>query len=141
MRTRASNLRYWMPLLLWIGSILLVSSIPGATMDRVGFQVQDKVAHFSEYLILGFLAGRWERNQYGHRWPRALVTALCLGLCIATLDELYQSLIPGRTPSVWDWTADISGVTVGLTLALLRYRRFGGESSSRTGTIPKDETS
>jgi VanZ family protein len=107
-------------------------------MDRVGLEVQDKVAHFLEYSILGFLAGRWERNQYGHSWPRSLVTALWLGLSIATLDELYQGWIPGRTPSFLDWIADASGVSLGLACALIRYRN-GRDSVVRTAT--KDETS
>jgi VanZ family protein len=129
-----------MPLVLWIGSILLVSSLPAATIDRVGLVVQDKVAHFLEYLILGFLAGRWERNQYGHPWPRALVTALVLGLGIATLDEIHQSWIPGRDPSPWDWSADAGGISVGLLIALLRYRRIDRGPDATTELTTKDES-
>ncbi len=132
-----SNLRYWMPLVLWILSILLVSSIPGSTMSRVGFEVQDKVAHFLEYSILGFLVGRWERNQYGHGWIRSVVTSLLLGSSIALLDEAYQGWIPGRTPSAMDWLADLAGISLGLAFSLIRYR----DGRSREATATKDEVS
>lgn len=123
------RLRYWLPLCLWIAAILFVSSIPGSTISRVGVEFEDKLAHFLEYGILGFLAGRWERFQYGHRRLRASLTAFALGLAVATLDELYQGLIPGRMQSVGDWTADLAGIGVGTIISVFLYSARG---TSRT---------
>ena len=49
------RLRYWLPLVLWIVAILLVSSVPGPTLAKVGFGIHDKLAHFAEYSVLGWL--------------------------------------------------------------------------------------
>lgn len=124
------RMRYWLPLWLWIAAILLVSSIPGPAIAKVGVSFEDKVAHFLEYGILGLLAGRWERLQYGHGRLRAGLSALALGVAVATLDELYQGLIPGRVQSLTDWTADLAGVGVGTITSVLLYARGRGSGTA-----------
>jgi VanZ family protein len=40
-----------------------------------------------------------------------LTVALAAGL--GGSDELFQRSIPGRTCSIWDWTADLTGAILG----------------------------
>lgn len=72
-----------------------------------------KLAHFSEYLLLGvFLAvaltNRLGRARYG------VPLAGVLGIAFAFGDEWFQSGSPGRTQSIFDVMVDTAGVTVGL---------------------------
>jgi len=110
--------------MLWMGVILAVSSIPGQTLDGVGFTVKDSLAHFVEYAVLGFLAFRLLRAE-----NRGVLAALCgaalLGALMGALDENYQRLIPGRMTSWADYLADLGGALFGAGVAALYYRWTG----------------
>ena len=80
-----------------------------------------KLAHFTEYAILGFLAARAfstsPRPAISGHWfliSAALVVAFALG------DEYHQSFVPTRTGSFFDSLIDIAG---GLTALLVIRRR------------------
>jgi VanZ family protein len=45
-----------------------------------------------------------------------MLLLVALGASVGALDEVYQSYVPGREMSVYDWYADIIGVTLGLLL-------------------------
>ncbi len=47
---------------------------------------------------------------------KSFLFAMALGLAAGAVDEFYQSFIPGRDPSRWDWIADTSGVFFGAFL-------------------------
>ena len=51
------------------------------------------------------------------------LAAMCVGIVVATIDELLQSTVPGRIPSGFDLLAD----TVGLGLAQVVYRLWARE--------------
>jgi VanZ family protein len=82
-----------------------------------------KIAHFTEYAILGFLAARAfrmsPRTAIRSRW---FLISLILVVTYALVDEYHQSFVPTRTASLWDSFIDISG---GLTALLLVRRRKG----------------
>ena len=51
------------------------------------------------------------------------VVLLAIGCTYGALDEWYQSFVPGRTPEIADWLADVAGVFLGcLIVALVRAR-------------------
>ena len=54
----AAFFRYHLPLILYGGLILFVSSIPNLHPPRVSWLPFDKVAHFLEYAVFAFLAYR-----------------------------------------------------------------------------------
>jgi VanZ family protein len=118
-------------MLIWIGAILSVSSVPGPTLDKVGFSVQDGLAHGLEYAVLGFLTYRRQRLQCRSRVWVALLVASALGALIGAIDETYQLLVPGRISSVADWIADVLGATGGGIVASIYYAvtRRPGRSS------------
>ncbi len=72
-----------------------------------------KLAHFSEYMLLGvFLSGALR-----HRLGRArfgVPVAGILGIAFAFGDEWVQSGAPGRTQSIFDVMVDTAGLAVGL---------------------------
>lgn len=89
-----------------------------------------KLAHFTEYAILGLLAARAfiESSRAGLRrhW---FFDALVLITLYALSDEYHQSFVASRTASIYDSLIDISGGLVALILvAAWRKRRRRSES-------------
>ena len=103
------------PLILWI--------FPNLSEERVAaiHLLTRKLAHFTEYAVLGILSARAfasSANQFVERhWFQV---ALFLILCYALLDEFHQSFVPSRTASIYDSAIDVAG---GLT-ALLVFRAW-----------------
>jgi VanZ family protein len=111
------------PLVLWL--------FPDASPERLAMVhfIIRKLAHFTEYAILGFLAARAFRTStqpaiQGH-W---FLISLALIVIYALLDEYHQSFVPSRTPSLFDSLIDMAG---GLTaLLLVRRRRAANQPRS-----------
>jgi VanZ family protein len=105
------------PLVLW-----LFPNTSAETLATIHF-VTRKLAHFTEYAILGFLAARAFRTS-----PRWFLISAVLVVVYALIDEYHQSFVPSRTASVYDSFIDMAG---GLTaLIIVRRRRpqiFAGE--------------
>ena len=83
--------------------------------------VTRKVAHFSEYAVLGILAARaFSSSANSFLRQRWFQMALLLIISYALLDEFHQSFVPERTASIYDSFIDIAG---GVTaLLLIRHR-------------------
>lgn len=130
------------PLVLWLSFIFFASSnsfsasntsrfigplvfwfFPDASqesLNAIHFVVR-KLAHFSEYALLGLLAARAFRtspNPLIHRYWFWISVALIV--IYALLDEYHQSFVPTRTASFVDSLIDISG---GLTALIILSRR------------------
>ena len=75
-----------------------------------------KLAHFTLYFLLGCgLTGMLRARE---KSLPALI-AVPIGLLCAALDELHQSVVPGRGPGVRDVMLDTCGVIVAVGLILL----------------------
>lgn len=99
------------PLLLW-----LFPGISEETLAFVHFMVR-KLAHLTEYAILGWLAAR-AFNTSSHQ-PLRRHWFLFAGLLVvvyALSDELHQRFVPARTGSLYDSLIDITGGFLALTL-------------------------
>jgi VanZ family protein len=80
----------------------------------------DKLVHASMFAILGALGIRgW--LQADQHWR---VLAFLLGLGVVT--EALQSLVPGRSASIWDWLADAIGVLLGFGFGTRVVRQYFG---------------
>jgi len=114
------------PLILW-----LFPNTSPETLAVIHF-VTRKIAHFTEYAILGFLAARAFRTS-----PRPAVHERWLLICVtlvvvyALLDEYHQSFVPSRTASIFDSLIDMSG---GLT-ALIIIRKRAAHSTREHGSV------
>jgi VanZ family protein len=97
------------PLILW-----LFPSTSPETLEVV-HAITRKLAHFTEYAILGFLAARAFRTNRRWFW-------ICLALVAvyALLDEYHQSFVPSRTASIHDSLIDTLG---GLTALIIFWKR------------------
>ena len=86
------------PLVLW-----LFPNTSPETLATIHF-ITRKVAHFTEYAILGFLAARAFRIH--QRW---FLISLLLIVAYALIDEYHQSFVPSRTASIFDSFIDMAG--------------------------------
>lgn len=103
------------PLILWLSP-----SLSDEQVAAIHFLIR-KVAHFTEYAVLGLLSARAFKssaNQFIERhWFQV---ALLLNVSYALLDEFHQSFVPSRAASLYDSAIDVAG---GLT-ALLLFRAW-----------------
>ena len=83
--------------------------------------VTRKIAHLTEYALLGLLAARAFRGspREGLR-ARWFLAALALVVVYALVDEYHQSFVPSRTGSIYDSLIDMTG---GLAALLIAWRR------------------
>jgi VanZ family protein len=96
----------WAPVVVWAAVIFALSSISGlgtglGTWDLI----LRKIAHVTEYAILGFLLHRALRREYA---------AFGLGIAYAVTDEIHQHFIAGRHASPLDVAIDAVGVAIGV---------------------------
>lgn len=89
-----------------------------AIRSTVGLIVR-KLAHFSEYALLGFSL-MLHIHQIEKRTPVRLpwLLAWCVGTLYAVSDEFHQGFVAGRGPSVRDVMIDSTGVIAGALLLL-----------------------
>jgi VanZ family protein len=82
-----------------------------------------KLAHFSEYAILGYLVGRL-RGSLGRQRRVEFALTVAWVLLAPVIDESIQLLVPGRSGSPVDVLIDLSGDVLGsaVALALLTFR-------------------
>lgn len=105
----------WMLLMFWMSSR---SDLP----DPVRFPEWiplDKLAHVLLFAVLGGLL-----HLAGLRIVPAAVAAALYGLS----DEIHQMYVPGRSPDVRDWFADVIGAVIGIYLVRFPSRRTAPDS-------------
>ena len=141
-----SFLKYWLPLLIWLGVIFVGSTSvmsnehtsryivpfllwlkPGMSPNAIWtiLVVARKCAHVTEYAVLALLLWRALRSVPTLR-PKtvAVFGAVLLGCALfAASDEFHQMFVKSRTPSVRDVLLDTTGAIVGLLIALSFARR------------------
>ncbi len=143
--TRTDFRRYYLPVILWAVVIALLSTrgfdttftykLLKAVNDfwTLGYTVAQlretnavvrKLAHVTEYFILGLLLWRALRRgrEAAWRWSWAIGTLL-LGAAWAGLDELHQLFERGRGSSVVDIGWDSLGLLLALVVIYARPRK------------------
>lgn len=88
----------------------------GAEYDKLHAFVRT-MAHFSEFALLGALAG-WCCLAYTGK-KKWLILPLCGVALVAVLDELLQTTIEGRGAQFSDVLVDVSGGVLGVVFAVL----------------------
>jgi VanZ family protein len=146
----ARFVRYYLPLIAWLAFISFASSDDfnaGNTSRIIGplilwlfphtspetlevvHHITRKIAHITEYAILGFLAARAFRTS-PHPAIKQRWFLICLALVVvyALLDEYHQSFVPSRTASIVDTLYDTAG---GLTALLIVWKRTAANTHER----------
>ncbi|MDQ7794272.1 MAG: VanZ family protein [bacterium] len=124
----------WMALIFWLSSRPDIRTVPlgqdlgmipplGRHEERVVEQVLRKSAHVALYSVLAVLChqaasmtGRWGMSLHPCRWSAAI------GSVRGALDEVHQSLVPGRDARLADVGVNGLGVLAGLLLVLILSR-------------------
>ena len=115
-------LLYWLPVLLYLTVIFVISAQPNLK-PPIQWQQSDKIYHLAEYGGLGLLLSRAMRGTFPvRRLMTATVLAVVLGCCVAAGDEYFQSFIAGRRSSAFDFMADAAGIMIAQLATLLIAR-------------------
>ena len=102
--------------------IIVGSSIPGGSVPDVFRLTWDKLLHVIEYSILGILGFRY----YSVSLRQPLFGIINFGVTVGIIDEIYQSIIPGRFTSSADVIADCIGVISGAFISKYSLRSHHG---------------
>ena len=76
-----------------------------------------KLAHFFNFSVLGCLYTGLTCEYQNGKWM--LIKSITLGLIAATIDEVYQGFIPGRSAQLTDVMIDLYGVFTGAMFVFL----------------------
>ena len=110
-------LLYWVPVVLYAGTIFYFSAQPHPEEQLPSFLfevVSDKVLHAVEYAVLGGLCYRVFRwSMSGQVASRALLLAIVTASLYGMTDEAHQLFVPFRESSWQDWLADTVGAVIG----------------------------
>ncbi len=93
-----------------------------------------KCAHFTEYMMLGFLIRLCAESWFGHKMKKSRITALIgfgAGTAYACSDELHQIAIEGRMGKWTDVLVDSSGVLAGVLLGTFLIRSLDRMGTAR----------
>lgn len=134
-------MKYWLPVLVWMGLIFSASADAGSfehssriiapivrwlfphlsedSLFRIVLMVR-KCAHLTEFAVLALLIWRALRKPVRKdirpwHWPQARLALLCV-LLYAASDEFHQLFVSSREARVSDVLIDTSGGTLGLAL-------------------------
>ena len=146
-------LKYWLPLLIWLGVIfvgstdlmsaehtsrlivpILLGLRPGMSPKTIWIilVIMRKCAHVSEYAILALLLWRAFRSGPTLRTKLPTLFSAVLLACavFAASDEFHQSFVKSRTPSVGDVLLDVVGALFGLLICASFARRHSKKATS-----------
>ena len=146
-------LKYWLPLMIWLGVIFLGSTElmsaeytsrfitpfllwlkPGMSPQTIWriLVVVRKCAHVTEYAVLALLLWRALRSIRTLRAKMSIsFAAVLLGCALfAASDEFHQTFLKSRTASVRDIFLDVAGALVGLLIGAIFAQRPPKESRS-----------
>ena len=148
-----SFLKYWLPVLLWLGLIFIGSTdlmsaehtsrflipfllwlkpdISAEALAQVHFVLR-KLGHITEYAILAMLFWRALRRETNPQMKAILrlrsgqtlfLSVWILCAIFAATDEYHQSFVASRTAAIGDVLIDSAGAAIGLVLCIAFRRR------------------
>lgn len=107
---------------LWTGVILAATLLPitEESISATGFVYADKLAHYSSFMVMAFIA-IWFGGTFLGSFKSSVVFGILWGLLLAGSTELAQFFLPLRNMSLPDIVADIAGIGVGCAFTLLIF--------------------
>ncbi len=115
----------WLLVVLYIGIIFFLSSIPAPSMP--GLEDYDKFYHLVEYALLTFLLLRAMGKTFIFRLSEIAILFYSLLMVVGwgALDELHQWYVPGRDADYHDIMADALGAVIAGGIWLIVQRIWG----------------
>jgi VanZ family protein len=109
----ATRLRYWLPVLFWMGFIFYMSGKASQDLPSL-FCYQDIVFHFCVYAALAWHFGR-ALSFEAPKLDFFKIVCLCalFGLLYGISDEFHQRFVSGRTSDIFDVNIDTIGSIIG----------------------------
>ena len=122
------------PLLLVMGIIYFLSSLPGDRLVLPDIVNIDKIAHMAIYGLLAFTVFYAFGSRLRRLYPR-LIPLLVILICTlyGVSDEFHQSFVPNRSPDVFDVMADSTGAVL-VCIISTAYLRKKKSSSCKEGS-------
>lgn len=115
--------RYYVPVLVWMGVIFLLSSQPtlGTSAEALSFGqfLLRKGAHVFEYGVLGGLLFRLFRFYFPQNSHMTAAGVVLISLPFALSDEVHQLFVVGRQGRVTDVGIDAIGILLSLIFFLV----------------------
>lgn len=95
----------WIPALIVMALIFLLSAIEGPVIDQTGLGKESYHlnGHFIVYFLLGLAF---------YKATKDLILSVELALLYGTLDEIHQIMVPGRSWETVDMLVDLSGAGI-----------------------------
>ena len=122
---------FWALLAAYLGGVYWLSAQQDIRLP--GPDVIDKLLHAVGYFGLCVVA----RGAFGTVFARrsvSILVAVVVTLLYAATDEWHQSMVPTRSPDLYDWIADATGGVVAAILLFAVDRRRRGRPSVATKT-------
>jgi VanZ family protein len=151
-------LKYWLPLLIWVGVMFLSSTDlmsaehtsrfitpillwlkPGMAPKTIAaiHVIIRKCAHLGEYAILALLLFRAVVSVVNAEWSMWILSLVVWIGCVfvATTDEFHQSFVKSRTASVEDVLIDSSGAFFGVFIGAVLAVRNSKKARRNLGEV------
>ena len=102
---------------------MLLCGLPGQDLPNIDFweiDIEDKIAHFGVFGILGFLMvyGFIRKNSQKVILRRQIILLILAAMAYGALTEIFQGLFfPSRFASFSDFIADSIGAILGIVIA------------------------
>ena len=117
---------HWIPLIIWLSFIFIVSSIHGSKFQILPFNTITQVHieellsyrqaafHAGEYCLLVILTYRLLRLKLNQPENFIYLLSFSTSILYAISDEVHQYFVPGRFATLTDLIFDTSGIIIGL---------------------------
>ena len=117
---------HWLPLIIWLSVIFIVSSIHGSKFHLLPFNsitqihieeilsYRQAAFHAGEYGLLAILMYRLLRLKLDQAYRFIYLLSLTTSILYAISDEVHQYFVPGRFATLTDLIFDTIGMILGL---------------------------
>ena len=111
-------------LIIWTILMLTLSLLPDFQAPDLFPKYSDKIVHLIEYGIWAtlFLLMLKQEDRINNLLG-AFVAVLLFGGMLGVFDEVHQSFISGRSMDLYDFFADVIGITVAIIVFRILYRK------------------
>ena len=137
MRRFPGELARIIPMLLVMGLIFVLSSVPGDQLTLPDISNIDKVAHLAIYGLLAFTVFYAFGPRFYRMHPRLLPLAVIF-ICTVygVSDELHQYFVPNRSADIFDVLADSAGAVIvsGLWIGFAHLLKKNGKACKGTSS-------
>ena len=113
----------WTPVVIWMGFMFHCSSISGQDLPKLDIPNVDKLFHFTEYMVFGFLLTKaLFHSSAKPNYKYIFIISVTIALLYGASDEFHQRFVPERSCDIFDLMFDLIGGCAGAGLSLYKER-------------------